>query len=100
MPYLFWANGAARAALGSDFVGQGPDLSPCFLMNELFEQCGWDGPGYMQYTDTVRERLPVLHTSGRYLIDGALTDTLSEGDAALRDQFRNVQYYYRRHFDG
>ena len=100
VPYLFWANEAARAALGNDFVGEGPDLSPCFLMNELFEQCGWDGPGYLQYTDAVRERLPVLHTSGRYLIDGALADTLSGDDAALRDQFRNVQYYYRRHFEG
>ena len=80
-------------------MGEGPDLSPCFLMNELFEQCGWDGPAYMQYTDTVRARLPVCHTSGRYLADGTVTGALAGDDQELYTQFRGVQYYYRRHFE-
>ena len=32
-PYLIHANEAARDALGFDFVGEGPKISPCFLMN-------------------------------------------------------------------
>ena len=97
-PYLFWANDAAREVLGHDMTGEAPTLSPCFLMNELFDRLGWGKPAYMQYTDTVRERLPVLHTSGLYLVDGALTDTLSAEDQAILDEFRRVQYYYRRNF--
>lgn len=97
-PYLFWANDAARKALGRDLMGAGPNLSPCFLMNELFAQLGWEGPAYMQYTDAVRARLPVIHTSGRYLVDGTVTDTLSTEDQALLDEFCRVQYYYRRNF--
>ena len=97
-PYLFWANDAARGVLGRDMTGQGPTLSPCFLMNELFDRLGWEGPAYMQYTDAVRERLPVLHTSGLYLADGVLTNTLSAEDRAMLDEFRCVQYYYRRNF--
>ena len=38
--YAIWANPAAKEALGQDFVGEGPDLSPCFLMNEVFQLCG------------------------------------------------------------
>lgn len=98
VPYLFWANDAARAVLGHDMIGEGPTLSPCFLMNELFKQLGWEGPAYMQYTDTVRERLPVIHISDLFLVEGALTDTLSGEDQAILDEFRCVQYYYRRNF--
>ena len=97
-PYLFWANDAARDVLGCDLTGDAPTISPCFLMNVLFDQLGWEGSAYMQYTDTVRARLPVIHTSGLYLVDGALTDTLSAEDQAILDEFRCVQYYYRRNF--
>ncbi|MBR3866454.1 MAG: LTA synthase family protein [Butyricicoccus sp.] len=97
-PYLFWANDAARDVLGCDLTGDAPTISPCFLMNELFDRLGWEGSAYMQYTDTVRARLPVIHTSGLYLVDGTLTDTLSAEDQAILDEFRCVQYYYRRNF--
>ena len=63
--YLFWANDAAKAILGTDLVGQGPEISPCFLMNVLFEQLGWEGPGFMKLTNEVKAQLPVLHTTRR-----------------------------------
>ena len=91
--YLIWANDAAKAALGCDFVGQGPDISPCFLMNVLFEQCGWEGPGFQKLTDEVLAQVPMLHTTGRYLVDGAITTDLSEPRQALVDQMTNAQYY-------
>ena len=46
--YLFWANDAAKEILGWDFTGRGPDLSPCFLMDHLFQKLGWTGSDYMQ----------------------------------------------------
>lgn len=98
--YIFWANDAAKQALGKNFSGIGPDLSPCFLMNELFEQCGWIGPAFMQLTDTVKQVVPVVHGSGVYLEGGALTATLTPGRQALLDTYQEVQYYWRKHFDG
>ena len=46
--YLIWANDAAKEALGEDFVGEGPDVSSCFLMNLLFDLCGWQGNAWAQ----------------------------------------------------
>ena len=91
--YLFWANDAARAALDSDFTGIGPDISPCFLMNVLFRQCGWDGPGYTSLTDPLLDAVPMLHTSGRFLVNGSLTDSLPADLQELVTQMEQVQYY-------
>ncbi len=91
--YLFWANDAAKAILGNDFVGQGPDISPCFLMNVLFEQCGWEGPGFMQLSDAVRSETAMLHATKRYLVDGTITDTLTESQQKLVQDMLHAQYY-------
>ena len=91
--YLFWANDAARAALDSDFTGIGPEISPCFLMNVLFRQCGWDGPGYTSLTDPLLDAVPMLHTSGRFLVNGSLTDSLPADLQELVTQMEQVQYY-------
>ena len=91
--YLIWANDAAKNVLDSDFIGVGPDISPCFLMNVLFRQCGWEGPGYTRLTDAVLDAVPVLHTSGRYLLDGRLTDALPADRRELVMQMERVQYY-------
>ena len=91
--YLIWANDAARAVLGSEFVGEGPTISPCFLMNVLFDLCGWEGPGYTKLTGQVMASTPVIHATGRYLAQGQLTDTLSEAQQSLVDTMTRVQYY-------
>lgn len=91
--YLIWANDAAKAVLGRDFTGTGPDISPCYLMNLLFEQCGWSGPGWLKLTNRVRSSLPVLHTTGQYLSDGTLTDTLTEQQQTLLTEMTHAQYY-------
>lgn len=91
--YLIWANDAAKEVLGTDFVGTGPDISPCFLMNVLFDQCGWEGPGYTALTDEVMAATPLLHTTKRYMADGVLTDTLTQEQQLLVDQMTQVQYY-------
>lgn len=97
-PYLIWANDAAKAALGNEFVGQGPDLSPCFLMNELFAQCGWTGPAFMQMSDALMQAVPVIHKTGIYLEDGQLSDQLTSTRQALFDTYDEVQYYWRNNF--
>lgn len=49
--YLIWANDTAKQVFGKDFIGEGPTISPCYLMNLLFEQCGWERPAFMQAMD-------------------------------------------------
>ena len=93
-PYLIWANSAAKEVLGQDFQGEGGDFSPCFLMNELFEQCGWTGPAFLQYAREIRSITPLVHTSGLYLDpEGQLTDTLPDAVAERLQEYLWVQYY-------
>lgn len=97
--YLIWANDAAKEALGNDFRGEGPDLGPYFLMNEVFRLCGWEGPAYLQATNAILTELPVFNTpTGLYLEDGVLTDTLTAAHQALAQDYFSLQYYYRKHF--
>ena len=91
--YWIWANDAAKAVLGNDFVGTGPDISPCFLMNVLFDLCGWEGPGFQKLTDTVMEQLPILHATGRRMTPDGLSDTLTPDLEALAQKIRFTQYY-------
>lgn len=96
--YLIWANDLAKQALGNDFVGEGPAIGPYFLMNKVFELCGWDGPAYLQSINAVSRQVPVLHTSGIYLEDGAFTPDLSPEGASLAQDYSILQYYQRHHF--
>ncbi len=97
--YLIWANDAAKAALGHDFNGVGPDISPNYLMSEVFRLCGWDGPAYMQAIRPAMEQVPVINVpTGLYLENGALTGTLSGEHNALINNYKHLQYYWRKHF--
>jgi len=96
--YIIWANDAAKKALGCDFQGEGPDTGPCFLMNEVFRLCGWEGPAYLQAVADVAQQVPVVHATGRCLENGVLTDTLSERGAALVRDYRILSYDWRHRF--
>ncbi|MFG6351872.1 MAG: LTA synthase family protein [Oscillospiraceae bacterium] len=97
--YLIWGNDAAKAALGVELVGEGPDISPCFLMDVLFQQLGWEGSAYMQAARECREEIPVIHNYGACITaDGALTRSLSEQQRAAVRQFRQLEYYRAHHF--
>lgn len=96
--YLIWANDAAKNALGNTFQGEGRDLGPYFLMDQLFRECGWDGPAYMQATRACASAVPVLSVSGLYVQDGEVTDTLTAENQELVDQYRCLEYYERKNF--
>ncbi|MBO4915249.1 MAG: LTA synthase family protein [Oscillospiraceae bacterium] len=91
-PYLIWANSAAKAALGEDFTGEGADLSPCFLMTELFDLCSWEGPAFMGLAREMRAVTPLLHEQGIFMENGKLTDTLSPEAAELYGNYRCAEY--------
>lgn len=102
--YLIWANPAAKNILNNDFTGEGPDVSSCFLMNLLFDQCGWTGNAWTQATCDIWKRLPVLTAASinRYIPANSqeLTDfvSLSELDKRALETYRCLEYYYGTHF--
>lgn len=99
--YLIWANDAAKEVIGHDMVGEGPDVSPCFLMNVLFERLGWEGDAYMQAVEPIRQELPMVHRYGSYLTaDGELTLTPTGEQAELARRFHSLEYYRAHHFSG
>lgn len=97
-PYFIWANPAAKEALDRAFEGEGPTISPCFLMSELFDQCGWEGPAFLQLSREVKAELPVFTSSDRYLTAGVAGDALTEEQRELARKFDWVQYYLRKDY--
>lgn len=100
-PYVIWANDAAKAVTGNDFIGEGPDVSPAFLMNVVFAQIGWDGPAYLQATDAVMAQVPIINMpTGQYWENGTMTTTLSDDGQTLVDEYNVMQYYWSHNFAG
>ena len=96
-PYLIWANSAARKVLDNDFTGEGRTISPCFLMTELFDLCGWEGPGFMRLGRETREISPLLHARGLFLREDALTDVLPAPENEACMDYLRAQYYREHH---
>ncbi len=87
--YVIWANDSAKEITGNDFTGEGRTISPCFLMNELFEQCSWEGNSYMKLASVARDVMPVINNVGFVDADGAYhngySDMTQQQESALRD---------------
>ena len=84
---------------GNDFTGEGGDFSPCFLMTEVFDRCGWQGPGFMELSRQVRGVTPLVHSQGLYLQDGGIVNALGQEQDALIRAFRSAQYYRENEAD-
>lgn len=99
--YFIWANNAAKRTLGKNLVGEGPDISPCFLMNVLFEKLGWEGDAYMQAVEPCWRELPVIHSGGAVLTAGGeLAQEPAGEQAEAAERFRALVYYRLHHFSG
>ncbi len=98
--YLIWANDAAKEVLGVEFAGQtGPTISPCYLMNLLFDQLGWGGgPAYMQAMAQFMQQFPVVSTNGRVSVEGQLVQNIPQAYQSAYQDLRYVNYYGKHHF--
>ena len=96
--YLIWANDAAKEVLGHDVNGEGEAVSPCFLMNVLFQQLGWEGPAFLQAMGDMMEVFPVVTTNGQYVVDGVMTREIPEARRELFRNFLYLQYDWRNRF--
>ena len=99
-PYVIYANQAARDLLGNDFAEDGGDFSPCFLMDKVFDECGWEGPGFMQLQREMREVSPLMSSNGWRMQNGQLTAALEGAAGDENDRYLRAQYYIETHYDG
>lgn len=94
--YVFYANDAAKKALGKDFVGKGPTISPMFLMNEYFRYVGMEGPAYLNYLTDFRKNFDVfgiVYTGKDEKF--TLKRELSVEEQAILAKHRCVEYYVK-----
>lgn len=83
-PYLIYANDAAKYALEYDFVGSGGMISPCFLMNKLFDLGHMGGDSFIFAANQAMKDNPLLPQS-----------RLGEVDEPYRE-FLYAAYYRRK----
>jgi phosphoglycerol transferase MdoB-like AlkP superfamily enzyme len=96
-PYLIWANSAAKEVLGQAFQGDGPTITPAFLMSEVFSQCGWEGPAFLQITEALKELCPVVQKTGKYITpDGTVSTEVPEAAKQALSDYLSCQYYLRK----
>ena len=96
-PYVIYANQAARDLLGSDFAEPGGDFSPCFLIAKAFDECGWEGPGFMQLQREMREVSPLMSSNGWRMQNGQLTMELDGTAEDENGRYLRAQYYIETH---
>lgn len=96
-PYVIYANQAARDLLGNDFAEPGGDFSPCFLMAKAFDECGWEGPGFMQLQREMRAVSPLMSSNGWRMQNGQLTMELDGAAEDENGRYLRAQYYIETH---
>jgi len=99
VPYLVWANDAAKENLSNDFIGDGGIFSPCFLMGEVFRLCSWEGEGYMQALRELKATVDIIHTpTGLYCENGVLKQELTPESWAAYLKLRKMETYRRMNY--
>lgn len=96
-PYIIYANSSAKKVFNNKFVGELDDISPMFLMNILFDNCGLKGNQYIQYTNDLRKNIGVINNYYLYEDKEYIIPKLSKYSDDLA-MFNNVNYYYSHNY--
>lgn len=94
-PYIIWANDKAKQVLDKEFVGDGGDMSPCFLMSEVFAQAGWEGNAFLKANQELRKTFDIVHSNGMRRENGSLVEVVSDENRPLLLQYKSFQYYLK-----
>ena len=94
-PYIIWGNDAARDVLGDVFQGEGPEMSPMFLMPLLFEKMGWGGDEFIKAASELWKSVNVIHSSGVVREGGEITAEPSAEAKEAIEKFLYMEYYRR-----
>ena len=98
-PYIIWGNEGAKKTLNKEFVGKSNDISPNFLMAELFQRMGWKGNEYMQYIQDMKSKFDV-NNKAFFKENGEYKNELSEESKKIWRSFQNIEYYYSHNKKG
>lgn len=96
VPYLIWANDAAKTALGRALSGTGPTLSPCYLLPQALDVCGLTGPGWAMALSEASGDLPLRHSTGVFWSEDGPTENLSEAQKKLLENLSFMEYTLRK----
>ena len=68
-------------------------------MNQVFEQCGWTGPAYLQAIQEAAERVPVQNVpTDRSFASDSGSGELTAEEERIEARYRQLEYYYQRNF--
>lgn len=96
-PYCMWANDSAKKELKTDFIGNGPQISPMYVLPTIFEHIGIKGDPYMQMLEHLQKQVPVFGLNDRYIYDDKLVSKLPTKVQKEVNDFKIVQYYRQTH---
>ena len=97
VPYVIWANDEAKKITENEFEGDGPTLSPQYLMGYVFDQMGLEGTKDMQIKRNEFHDIDVFNTS--YMLkDGKFIPTKEDDMKKYMDRRLSVDYYINTHF--
>ncbi len=96
-PYLIWGNEKAKDLLGKDLNHPGEDISSKYLMVKLFEELGYEGNEYMQYSRDLYRQIPVQNKN-YYKEEGIYTKEVSDQFKEKLNKDRYIQYYMYKNF--
>ena len=67
-------------------------------MQEMFAQFGWEGNEFMKASADLRSRIDIVNTTGIYRVDGKLTMDLNNEDSNYLNEYRKLEYYWKKNF--
>lgn len=100
-PFIIHLNESAERTLSVPSKGEREDISPIYLMNEVFDIMGVKGTSFAQYLREQREVLPVItNTFVNYKGKYAEFDKYDGSEPAkIVDKYKKVNYYNMTKFN-
>ena len=66
-------------------------------MAKVFDECGWEGPGFMQLQREMRAVSPLMSSNGWRMQNGQLTMELDGTAEDENGRYLRAQYYIETH---
>lgn len=96
-PYIIWANNKAKEVLQNDFIGEGGNFGPYFLMNKFFELAGYEGNEFMKASNDLRNKNITVINDNFYCLDNEIIRTSSEDEKEI-NEFLKLEYYWKNNY--
>lgn len=96
-PYVIHANNSAKEMFNKSFVGKTSDISPIFLMNELFDYIDLKGNSYMQYMSELKNNVDVI-SNYFYKENGSYVLVSDSNYKNIVNTYYDMNYYYGNNY--